>query len=138
MLKPVSKSPEERAPLSRERVLRGAVAIADASGIRAVTIRSLARELGVKPMSLYHYVAGKDEILDGIVDLVFSEIDDAVGRRRLAVGDAPASDLGPSRAEAPPLGDRPPWSREPPRAPRRCDTATRPSAPCAEPASRWQ
>jgi AcrR family transcriptional regulator len=126
MLKPVSKSPEERAPLSRERVLRGAVAIADASGIRAVTIRSLARELGVKPMSLYHYVAGKDEILDGI------------GRRRLAVGDAPASDLGPSRAEAPPLGDRPPWSREPPRAPRRCDTATRPSAPCAEPASRWQ
>src|SRR6202035_2851558 len=41
----------------------------------ALTMRSLARELGVKPMSLYHYVAGKDEILDGIVDLVFSEID---------------------------------------------------------------
>ena len=38
-------------------------------------MRSLASELGVKPMSLYHYVAGKDEILDGIVDLVFSEIE---------------------------------------------------------------
>ncbi len=65
----------ERVPLSRERVLRGAVAIADASGVGALTMRSLARELGAKPMSLYHYVAGKDEILDGIVDLVFGEIE---------------------------------------------------------------
>jgi AcrR family transcriptional regulator len=56
-------------------VLRGAVAVADAGGIGALTMRSLARELGVKPMSLYYYVAGKAEILDGIVDLVFSEID---------------------------------------------------------------
>jgi AcrR family transcriptional regulator len=70
-----SDNPGERAPLSRERVLRGAVAVADASGIAALTMRSLARELGVKPMSLYHYFAGKDEILDGIVDLVFGEID---------------------------------------------------------------
>ena len=75
MLEPVSERPEERAPLSRERVLRGAVAVADAAGIGALTMRSLARELGVKPMSLYYYVASKDEILDGIVDLVFSEID---------------------------------------------------------------
>jgi len=73
--KPVSESPAERAPLSRERVLRGAVAVADASGIGALTMRSLASRLGVKPMSLYHYVASKDEILDGIVDLVFSEIE---------------------------------------------------------------
>jgi AcrR family transcriptional regulator len=70
-----NEQPEERAPLSRERVLRGALAIADASGTGALTIRSIARELGVKPMSLYYYVAGKDEILDGIVDLVFSEIE---------------------------------------------------------------
>jgi len=56
-------------------VLRGAVAVADAAGIGALTIRSLAQELGVKPMSVYHYVANKDEILDGIVDLVFDEID---------------------------------------------------------------
>src|SRR5258707_5519385 len=69
------EGPAGRAPLSRERVLRGAVAVADASGIGALTMRSLASELGVKPMSLYHYVASKDEILDGIVDLVFSEIE---------------------------------------------------------------
>jgi AcrR family transcriptional regulator len=75
MLKSDSQSPAGRAPLSRERVLRGAVAVADAAGIGALTMRSLARELGVKPMSLYHYVASKDEILDGIVDLVFSEIE---------------------------------------------------------------
>jgi len=75
MVEPVVERPEERPPLSRERVLRGAVAIADAGGIGALTMRSLARELGVKPMSLYYYVAGKAEILDGIVDLVFSEID---------------------------------------------------------------
>jgi AcrR family transcriptional regulator len=75
MLKSVSERPAERAPLSRERVLRGAVAVADTSGIGALTMRSLARELGVKPMSVYHYVASKDEILDGIVDLVFSEIE---------------------------------------------------------------
>jgi AcrR family transcriptional regulator len=56
-------------------VLCGAVAVADAGGIAALTMRSLARELGVKPMSLYYYVAGKEEILNGIVDLVFSEID---------------------------------------------------------------
>ncbi|MDT5026409.1 MAG: hypothetical protein QOE61_2835 [Micromonosporaceae bacterium] len=54
MSDPVSDSPQERAPLSRERVLRGAVAIADAGGIGSLTIRSLAQELGVKPMSVYH------------------------------------------------------------------------------------
>ena len=56
-------------------MLRGAIAVADAGGIGALTIRSLAQELGVKPMSVYHYVANKDEIIDGIVDLVFGEID---------------------------------------------------------------
>jgi AcrR family transcriptional regulator len=55
--------------------LRGAIAIADAGGIGSLTIRSLAQELGVKPMSVYHYVANKDEILDGIIDLVFSEME---------------------------------------------------------------
>jgi AcrR family transcriptional regulator len=69
-----AKSPD-RTPLSRERVLRSAIAIADAGGIAALTIRSLAEDLGVKPMSVYHHVAGKAEILDNIVDLVFAEID---------------------------------------------------------------
>jgi AcrR family transcriptional regulator len=65
----------ERVPLTRERVLGGAVAVADARGIGALTMRSLAQELGVKPMALYHHVANKAEILDGIVDVVFSQIE---------------------------------------------------------------
>ena len=68
-------SHEGRPRLSRERVLSGAMTVADAGGIDALTIRSLAQSLGVKPMSVYYYVANKDAILDGIVDLVFSEIE---------------------------------------------------------------
>jgi AcrR family transcriptional regulator len=75
MSKPVSDDPQARPPLSRDRVLRAAVAVADGGRIAALTIRSLAEQLGVKPMSVYHYVANKDEILDGIVDLVFGEIE---------------------------------------------------------------
>jgi AcrR family transcriptional regulator len=66
---------DKRVPLSRERLLRAAIAVADRGGIGALTIRSLANELGVKPMSLYHHVANKEAILDGIIDIVFSEID---------------------------------------------------------------
>jgi AcrR family transcriptional regulator len=66
---------DSRPRLSRERVLRGAVAVADAGGIGSLTMRSLANELGVKPMSVYHHVANKDEVLDGIVDIVFAEIE---------------------------------------------------------------
>jgi AcrR family transcriptional regulator len=75
VLKPVSSSTKERVPLSRDRVLAGAIAVADTGGIGALTIRLLAQELGVKPMSVYHYVANKDAIIDGIVDLVYNEID---------------------------------------------------------------
>lgn len=64
-----------RSQLSRERVLRTAITVADEGGIGALTIRSLTQELGVKPMSVYHYVANKEAILDGIVDIVFSEIE---------------------------------------------------------------
>ncbi|MEY9215315.1 TetR/AcrR family transcriptional regulator [Thermobifida halotolerans] len=67
--------PGRRTPLTRERVLRGAIAVADGSGIDALTMRSLADELGVKPMALYHHVANKQEILDGIIDAVFAEIE---------------------------------------------------------------
>jgi AcrR family transcriptional regulator len=56
-------------------VLAAAVDLADRGGIAALTIRSLADALGVKPMTVYHYVRNKEEILDGIVDLVFGEID---------------------------------------------------------------
>ena len=68
-------APGKRLPLSREKVLRCALDLADKSGIAALTIRSLAQGMGTKPMSLYYYVANKEEILDGIVDLVFGEID---------------------------------------------------------------
>lgn len=64
-----------RAPLSRERVLRAAVTLADEGGIEALSMRKLAEELGVKAMSLYNHVANKDDVLDGIVDAVTSEID---------------------------------------------------------------
>jgi AcrR family transcriptional regulator len=56
-------------------VLCGAIALADSHGIAALTIRSLAEALSVRPMAVYHYVANKGEILDAIVDTVFAEID---------------------------------------------------------------
>ncbi|EEP70289.1 TetR family transcriptional regulator [Micromonospora sp. ATCC 39149] len=61
--------------LSRERVLRAAVGIADARGLGALTMRSLAAELDAKPMSLYHYIRNKDALLDALVDGVFAEIE---------------------------------------------------------------
>jgi len=64
-----------RAPLSRERVLRAAVGLADERGIESLSMRELGRRLGVEAMSLYNHVANKDDILDGMVDLVVSEID---------------------------------------------------------------
>jgi len=68
------KAPKTREPVTRDRAMKAAVAIADAEGISALTMRRLATELGVEAMSLYHHVANKDEILDGITDLVVSEI----------------------------------------------------------------
>jgi len=66
--------PETRIPLSRERVLRAAIGMADAGGIASISMRKLAQVLGVEAMSLYHHVANKDDILDGILDLVVGEI----------------------------------------------------------------
>ncbi len=67
-------STRPRAPLSRERVLHAALALADAGGIESLSMRKLGQELQVEAMSLYNHVANKDDILDGIVDLVFGEI----------------------------------------------------------------
>lgn len=66
-----------RAPrntLTRDRVLGAAIQLADAEGLEALTIRALAQHLGVRPMSIYHYVSNKDELLDALVDAVFSEL----------------------------------------------------------------
>lgn len=70
-----SRSAKGRAPLSRERVLQAAVALADAHGLGDLTMRKLGQALGVEAMSLYHHVAGKDGLLDGMIDLVFAEIE---------------------------------------------------------------
>jgi AcrR family transcriptional regulator len=64
-----------RMPLSKERVLHAAVALAARDGIESLTMRKLAEELGAGAMSLYHYVPNKEELLDGMVDIVFSEIE---------------------------------------------------------------
>lgn len=70
--RPIRADP--RTPLWRERVLRAGLAHADASGLETFTMRGLAESLGVAPMSLYRHVANKDDLVDGIVDLVFAEI----------------------------------------------------------------
>ncbi len=69
------KTPTTRPPLSRDRVLAAALDLADRHGLEALTMRRLGSELGVEAMSLYKHVAGKDEILDGIVELVLVEIE---------------------------------------------------------------
>jgi AcrR family transcriptional regulator len=66
---------ETRAPLSRERVLDTAVTLADRHGIEWLSMRKLADELGVAAMSLYYYVPNKVDLIDGMVDIVFSEIE---------------------------------------------------------------
>ncbi|ABK01838.1 transcriptional regulator, TetR family [Arthrobacter sp. FB24] len=71
-----------RIPLNRDRVLTAAVVLADAAGIESLSMRRLAQELGVVPMALYKHVANKEELLDGMVDVLVAEID------------PPASDAG--------------------------------------------
>lgn len=68
-----------RARLTRERVLRAAVTIADRDGIESLSMRQLGQKLGVEAMSLYNHVRDKEDILDGMVDVVFSEIDQPAG-----------------------------------------------------------
>ena len=92
------KSPaERRVRLSRDKVLRTAMAVADAGGLETLTMRTLGQELGVGPMAFYRHVANKDDMVDGIVDLVFDEIElpvagsdwkTAMRERAIAVRDA--------------------------------------------------
>jgi AcrR family transcriptional regulator len=86
-------------PVTRERAVVSAIALADADGLPALTMRKLAEALGVEAMSLYHHVANKEDLLDGMIDLVFGEIDlprqDA--RSGLPVGSKAA---GRARSEA--------------------------------------
>jgi AcrR family transcriptional regulator len=71
----IDRKAEPREPLTRERVLRAAVALADREGADSLSMRRLAEQLGVVPMALYKHVANKEEMLDGMVDIVVGEID---------------------------------------------------------------
>jgi AcrR family transcriptional regulator len=71
---PTGRAAARRAPLSRDQVLRAAVALADEGGIGALSMRKLGQALGVEAMSLYNHVARKGDLLDGMIDVVFSEI----------------------------------------------------------------
>jgi AcrR family transcriptional regulator len=70
---------EPRIPLNKERVLHAAIALADARGVDALTMRNLAHELGVEAMSLYYHVANKEALLDGVVDTLVGEIEEELG-----------------------------------------------------------
>lgn len=67
-------APSRRTPLTRDRILRAGVRLADRHGIEALSMRRLATALRVEAMSLYNHVASKDDLLDGMVDLVVGEI----------------------------------------------------------------
>src|SRR5262245_29858929 len=75
MASPPDTNLEPRIPLTRERILEAAIRIADEEGLEALTMRRLAQDLGVQAMSLYNHVANKDDLRQGIVDLVMDEIE---------------------------------------------------------------
>jgi AcrR family transcriptional regulator len=71
---PATKPAARRAPLNRDQVMLAAVALADQDGIGALSMRKLGQALGVKAMSLYNHVGSKSDLIDGMIDVVFSEI----------------------------------------------------------------
>lgn len=71
----------QRAPLSAARIVEAAIAFSDTHGLSALTMRSLAAELGVQPMSLYHHVDGKEAIVAGMIDALLSQTDLAAGAK---------------------------------------------------------
>ncbi|CAN5763806.1 TetR/AcrR family transcriptional regulator C-terminal domain-containing protein [soil metagenome] len=70
----ISQQPSPRLPLNKKRILAAAVAVADESGLDALTMRGLADSLDVEAMSLYYHVANKEALLDGIAEMVVEEI----------------------------------------------------------------
>ena len=72
---PATRATEARTPLSRERILRAAIDLADEGGIEALSMRKLGERLGVEAMSLYNHVTNKEDLLNGVVDLLVSEIE---------------------------------------------------------------
>ncbi|MGI9528654.1 MAG: TetR/AcrR family transcriptional regulator C-terminal domain-containing protein [Acidimicrobiia bacterium] len=87
MVSQTDTSTEPRTPLSKDRVLQAAVALADAQGIEGLTMRNLAAELSVEAMSLYYHVANKEALLNGVVDTVIAEIEQELGGFDIAAGE---------------------------------------------------
>ncbi len=88
-----AKPADTKTPLSRHRIMLAAVALADRTGIESLTMRKLGEAVNVEAMSLYNHVASKSDLLDGMIDIVFGEIDlpvdaanwkDAMRRRSLS------------------------------------------------------
>jgi AcrR family transcriptional regulator len=100
----IDASGQPRAPLNRERVLHAAITIADRAGIEALSMRKLGQELGVEAMSLYNHVANKDDLLDGMLDVLVSEIEPP------ASGDDWKAALRERALEARALLGRHPWA----------------------------
>src|SRR4051812_36195531 len=74
---PRARTGSARRPLTRERVLLKALALADEGGVESLTMRKLGEALGVEAMSLYNHVDGKDDVLRGILDVVLAEVEPA-------------------------------------------------------------
>ena len=100
----IEQSTPQREPLTKERILQAAVALADEGGVDSLSMRKIAQELGVVPMALYKHVANKDEMLDGMVDVVVGEIDPPLADADWKTRDPRAGALGPAGAPAPLLG----------------------------------
>src|SRR3954468_17677062 len=94
--------PRER--LNRDRVLQAAVALADRAGIDAVSMRALAQDLGVVPMALYKHVRDKDELLDGMVDVLIDEFESPDPATGLKGGDPAPAAVRAAGGAAPPVG----------------------------------
>ena len=113
-----------RIPLWRDRVLRTAMAHADEAGLEGFTMRRLAQLLDVVPMALYRHVANKDDLMDGMVDLVFAEVELphplSNGRRGCVSGRSRCARRSP--ATRGPSGS---WNHAADLDPPRCATTTR-------------
>ncbi len=88
---------ETRAPLSRQLVLEKAIDVADEGGIEGLTMRRLAEALGVEAMSLYHHVANKEALLDGVADLIVEEVNDSVAGHQPPTGPVDWKDVMKAR-----------------------------------------
>ena len=145
--------PARRPGLSRDAVVAAAVALADAEGLSALSMRALAGRLGVEAMSLYHHVPNKEALLDAMVDVVFGEFHSPVAagpwreelrRRSVSAREVSACSAAPSlvagiaaRPELSSLGAVQPRSRAMERPTRLAGPAAGPSSasPSGKPAS---